>query len=174
MYCRAAQIALVSKSWRDVEKRNAHQPLELQLQTTEIEHSFLNWNLRDTSRLEVVGMMEMPPLYSASTAPQIRSYWSCVHQLLVHLTIEAPALRSLEVILYNYCRLENGTEDRVVSRPPFRVLPLIGFMTQLRSLTLCLWEMIPEDIPLISQLSNLQNLEVTSPFWVSACFTPLQ
>jgi hypothetical protein len=171
MCCRVAQVALVSKSWRGVEKRNAHQPLELQLQPTEIEHSFLNWNLRDTSRLEVVGM----PFHCTSTAEVLssRSYWKCVRQLLVHLTTEAPALWSLKLILYKDSRLAHGTDhnEPVQHGPPFRFLPLIGLMTQLRSLALCSWEIVPEDIPLISQLTNLQILEVTSTSWASACFT---
>jgi len=143
--------------------------LSCKLQPIDLQLSFLNWHLRDTSRLEVLGM----PFRCTDTAQvsSSRSYWGCMRQLLLHLTIEAPALRSLEVVLLKDCRLDHSTEDQAQPGPHFRVSPLLGFMSQLQSLALCGWDIVEEDIPLISQLSKLQNLEVTSPLWASACFT---
>lgn len=139
------------------------------MQPRDFDPSFLKWHLRDTRRLEAVGM----PFSWKETDEVLpsRSYWECMQQLLDQLTTRAPTLRSLGLVFCKNGRLEFPERnlqaypwDHVRCLPSFRFLPLVGLMTQLQSLALQDWVIREADVSWISHLSQLQNLKVTFAF----------
>ena len=107
----------------------------------------MTWHLRDTSRLREVFVVEPMARYSIS-----ESYWEWITKLLLHLSVSASELRSLNII--------PPKEDRCCGRMAV-VLPLIGALSQLESLALRFWWYDRADIRAIPHLTRLQRLEVT-------------
>jgi len=79
--------------------------------------------------------------------------------ILTRLSISAPALQSLQI----ECSGANIT-DHITLQHPLELLPLIGLLSQLKSLTLLCWTFSREELPPVSHLSNLHDLKVI--YWI--------
>jgi hypothetical protein len=141
---------LVCKAWQKAEREFPHQPVQLQLRPEDFNPTFMTWHLRDTSRLEEVEMLGNRHQIIAS-----EDYRKWMLQLLNHLSDKAPALRSLGIVPPRATKFVFEIHEH-----PFHFLPLVCAMSRLESLAIREWEYSPEDIPLISHLTMLQNLKV--------------
>jgi len=120
------------------------------------------WHWRDASRLREVRIRDPPNrrpsvIPSGNAAVEREGYWEGVAELLSHLRVKAPGLRSLDLI--PPARLSKGRDPR----QPFDVLPLVGALIRLRSLTLQRWACSENDVSDLFHLTGLQNLEVAPP-----------
>jgi len=130
--------------------------MQLHLEPENFSASFMNWHLRDTSRLYHVWVAAEGHRENFSyKAPRFasQSYWEWVPKLLCHLVGRAPALRSLALVPPRRAVTEIGP-------PPFELLPLIGALSRLELLALREWEYTGEDVTAITRLTVLTNLQV--------------
>ena len=147
--CRVSQIALVSKTWQEIEREHPLRPEQLRSDPEDCSASLMAWHLRDTNSLREVFVVEPMAKYSVISA---RSYGEWTSKLLHHLSVSASNLRSLSLTLpkhHHYCGCMAV------------VLPLIGALIQLKSLVLSNGWDTKADIHAISHLTRLQRLEVT-------------
>ena len=79
------------------------------------------------------------------------SYWELMLELLEHLSVSAPALRSLALI---------GTPAQFSNMIGGIALPLLGALRQLESLVLRHWIYSMTDIAPLTHMAGLQNLKV--------------
>jgi hypothetical protein len=147
-------VALVCKTWKRLEREYPHQPTRLKYGGRYfVVRAALLWLLRDTSKLHTVTVrsnrLSSNRLRSTDAEQEERE---CSQLLFTQLAAKAPALKILDLASH-YLSL----------RTEFRLMPLLGGMTQLENLSLLppvLWKYSNEDVPSLTQLSNLRNLKV--------------
>ena len=141
---RATVISLVCYAWYSVEREHPHCPLLLHIRPKDFNDSFMTWHLRDTSRLR-----EVKVLRDHCRDLTSEGYQGWLPRMLQHVSINAPALRSLDIIVpFRFCCT---TDD---------LLPRLGALSQLESLVLRDWRYATTDIAVIHHLTRLQNLKV--------------
>ena len=104
----------------------------------------MTWHLRDTSSLLEVTIVDdhFRATIDGKLDGTSRRYLVWVPKLLHHLSVKAPALRSLDMM-------------------PGKVLPSIGALSQLEALALSNWSYSMVELAAITHLIRLQNLKVT-------------
>jgi len=116
--------------------------------------SYMTWHLKDTSKLEAVGVQVAGPDCDVWEVTSDETYWESMQTFLKHLALEAPVLRSLDL-----GPPRPSTEGDFVLHS---CLPLVGVLSRLESLTLRDWWYSADDIDSIASLTGLQNLKVPS------------
>ena len=159
--CRVTQISLTCKAWQGVERERPHRPEQLRLVPNDFKTSYVTWILRDTSRLREVQILGDE---SQSTSGKV---WECLSGLLIQLSVNAPALQSLDIVSPR--DVWEGDSPQVGL-----FLPLIVALGQLETLVLKGWRYSRADIDTITYLTRLQNLKVAIPAHESSNTDALQ
>ena len=131
-----------------MEKEYPHCLEQIELKPGNSNASCMAWHLRDTSRLREVTVLGKDPYNSG------KSFCELMPELLLHLSVHAPNLRSLAW---------RGTGRDPCNMLRGATLPMLGALRQLESLVLINWGYRMEDLAALTHITRLQNLKVSLP-----------